>query len=78
MSNVIHIHSEHGLHPRHSRHYQLELQRTTDPFNAKLDKNPVPEVLAYISVHATTKENASTMDDGDSRDIKENTSWSPT
>ena len=23
---VIHIHNEHGLHPRHSRHYQLELQ----------------------------------------------------
>ena len=56
----------------------LKFQGTKDPFNAKLDKNPVPEVLAYISVHATTKENASTMDDGDSRDIKENTSWSPT
>ena len=26
---VIHIHNEHGLHPRHSRHYQLELQVCT-------------------------------------------------
>ena len=31
---AIHIHHEHGLHPCHGRHHQLEFQGTKDSFHA--------------------------------------------
>ena len=59
-------------------HMYIQLQGTKDPLDAKLDKDPVPQVLAYFPFYAPTQKDQTPMDDGDPRHIQKNTTRAPT
>lgn len=66
----VHVHHEHGQHPGHGDHNQLELQGAEDPQNAPIDQKDIPQVSAHYTDDEEAQEDASQVDDGDSeRDV---------
>ena len=63
--STVYLHHEHCQYPRHSHHYKLELPRSSDPLDAKLDPSRVHQVSAHLPLHAETQEDPVTVDDGD-------------
>ncbi|KOX71570.1 Acetylcholine receptor subunit beta-like 1 [Melipona quadrifasciata] len=53
----VHLHHEHGQHPRHRDHHQLELPRAEDPQNAAADQENIPQVSADAPADEATEEN---------------------
>ena len=62
---AVHFHHEHGQHPRHGDHHQLELPRAEDAPNATADQENIPQVSADDLADEETEENAPQVDDGD-------------
>lgn len=63
----LHVHHEHGQHPSHGDHHQLELPRAEDPQNASIDQEDILEVSANYTDDEEAQEDASQVDDGDSK-----------
>lgn len=64
---ALHFPHEHGLHPRHRDHPQLELPRAPDPQDAQLDPGGLPQVPTRSAAHEEAQENPAPVDDGDAR-----------
>ena len=58
-------------------HLIIMLQGTKDALYAKLDKDSIPQVLAYFPLYAPTQKDQASMDDGNPGHIQKNTPGSP-